>query len=392
MNRIPIYLLSFIATFISFYTVANPLQPVITEPVHRQDGYEVFRVFAGRVLGSQRADIGFEQAGVVQQVLVDDGQAVKAGELLAKLDRRSLNIERDQLKARQQELNARLSQLQRDVVRYKALREKSYVSEGQLEELETQVTASQAQSAQIDAQLKAINLQLEKTELKAPFNGEVAKVQVEEGVVVGQGQVVMQLVETGESEAVFGISDRLGRDLVMGQSMQVSGDFGDIDTNLIAVASNLDWRSQTRTIRVALPENTSAVDGNTAYIHLPQHREVTGFWMPAQALLEDVRGTWAVYGLQKNAEGYQVQKHSVEALYHHRGRVYLSGELVDGSLVVTEGVHRLAPGQAVVLAGQVNADDVEGKPTVGNVHEVNASEVNAPAINAAGGGDASRAE
>ena len=146
MNRIPIYLLSLIATFISFYTVANPLQPVITEPVHRQDGYEVFRVFAGRVLGSQRADIGFEQAGVVQQVLVDDGQAVKAGELLAKLDRRSLNIERDQLKARQQELNARLSQLQRDVVRYKALREKSYVSEGQLEELETQVTASQALS------------------------------------------------------------------------------------------------------------------------------------------------------------------------------------------------------------------------------------------------------
>ncbi|GAB3380204.1 efflux RND transporter periplasmic adaptor subunit [Spongiibacter taiwanensis] len=326
------------------------LHPVVTQAVQHQDSYQVKRVFAGRVVGEQRADLGFELAGTVGKVRVDDGDHVGAGQILAELDRRSLEIEKRRLDAQRQEQSSRLDQLQRDLSRYRALREKSYVSEGQLDELATQVSAGQARLSQLEAELQGIALRLEKSYLRAPFAGEVANLRVEEGVVVAPGQLAMQLVQTGQNEAVFGIADRLGGDLRIGQAMTVFGDFGEAQATLMSVANTLDWRTQTRLIRVALPADSGAVDGNTAYIFVPEHRQRAGFWLPEEALLEDMRGTWAVYGLHADGDAYVVVKHSVEALYHYRGRVFVWGELKSGQQVVTEGVHRLAPGQKVRLA------------------------------------------
>jgi RND family efflux transporter MFP subunit len=338
---------------------ADSLHPVMTQAVEHQQSYQVERLFAGRVMGSQRADIGFEQPGRVAKVLVEDGQVIAAGDTLAVLDQRSLKIEQIQLQAQQTEIRARLGQLRRDLERYRALREKSYVSEGQLDALETQLQANQAQDAQLAAQLDGVQLRLDKTRLKAPFAGEIARLQLEEGMVVSQGQAVMQLVELGRSEAVFAISDRLGRDLTLGQSMQVFGDFGDVQASLVAVANNLDWRTQTRNIRVVLPRENAAVDGNTAYIRLPQRRVAEGFWVPQQALLEDLRGTWAVFALSGDGGAdFVVRKHSVQVLYHHRGRAYIQAELEDGRLIITEGLHRLAPGQRVRLAEGEGASHV----------------------------------
>ena len=57
--------------------------PVKVGEIKRQQSYDVQRLFAGRVLGSQRADIGFEVAGRVVRLHVVDGQRVERGQLLA---------------------------------------------------------------------------------------------------------------------------------------------------------------------------------------------------------------------------------------------------------------------------------------------------------------------
>lgn len=344
---------------VSLAQVASPIiiHPVATERVQRQSAYQTRRVFAGRVVGQQRAELGFEQAGTVARVLVDDGQKVAMGQSLAELDKRSLMIEQRRLLAQKQELSARLGQLRRDQQRYQALRQQAYISEGQLDELNTRVSTAEAQLSQLVSQLNGIALQLEKAVLRAPFPGEVANLQLEEGVVVAPGQPAMVLVQTGKSEAIFGISDQLGRDLVLGQTMAVFGDFGELEAPLTSVANNLDWRTQTRLIRVQLPADSPAVDGNTAYIQLPQTRQVSGFWLPEQALVGDVRGTWAVYALApEDADVYRLHKHSVVAIYHYQGRVYVGAELADGTRVVSAGVHKLVPGQKVKLAAAEHSD------------------------------------
>ncbi|CAA0087969.1 Efflux pump periplasmic linker BepF [Zhongshania aliphaticivorans] len=329
------------------------LQRVSTTVIERLPAYEAQRLFAGRVIGSQRADIGFELAGKVAEVTVEDGQQVNAGEVLARLDTRSLVIEKAELIAAQSEVTARLEQLEKDVIRFRNLRESGYVSVGQLDELISRRSAAAAQLSQVDARLKGVALRMKKSQMTAPFSGEVSTQQVEEGVLVSAGQALMQVVVTGNNEAVFGISDRLGRNLVYGQPLSISGDFGVWPVSVISVAQNLDWRTQTRTVRVQLPPEAPAVDGNTTYLHLPEKRDVSGFWVPLTALLEDVRGTWAVYGLAAVDDGsYQLRKRSVQPVYQYQGRVYVDGELQTGDRIVTAGLHRLSPGLHVSLMAE----------------------------------------
>tara|TARA_R110001583_G_scaffold48791_1_gene152728 strand:- start:5860 stop:6927 length:1068 start_codon:yes stop_codon:yes gene_type:complete len=329
----------------------NTLLPVSHLTVEEQSSYQAQRLFAGRVIGGQRAEIGFELAGQVLTVNVDDGEHVEAGQLLASLDLRALKIERAELKAAQVEVSARLAQIDKDLVRLQALREKSYVSEGQLETLRSNQQATAAQLTQVESKLNGVALRLQKSQLLAPFSGEIAGMQLEAGVLVAAGQPLMQIVQTSRSEAVFGVSEQLGRNLVVGQPLKMFGDFGDWQVNLISVAQNLDWRTQTRAVRVAIPAEAPVVDGNTAYLLLPETREVKGFWLPLQALLEDVRGTWAVYQLVgAEDDSFVLKKRSVQVVYQYEGQVYLRGELHSGDKVVSGGMHRLAPELHVSLA------------------------------------------
>jgi RND family efflux transporter MFP subunit len=329
------------------------IQSVSNTAIERLPTYQAQRVFAGRVVGSQRADIGFELDGKVAKVTVEDGQQVKAGDILARLDTRSLYIENSELIASQREVSARLDQLDKDLIRFSNLRESGYVSVGQLDELTSRRSATAAQLSQVDARLRGVALRNKKSTMTAPFSGEVSTQGLEEGFLVSAGQPLMQLVATGDVEAVFGISDRLGKSLVYGQGLAISGDFGEWPVSVISVTRNLDWRTQTRTVRVQLPAEAPAVDGNTTYLHLPEERHVEGFWVPLTALLEDVRGTWAVYYLAAAGDDlYQVRKRSIQPVYQFQGSVYVEGELQTGDRLVTAGLHRLSPGLHVSLAGE----------------------------------------
>ena len=345
-------LMALLLLLVSIYcelSIAGP-HPVKVVEVHRQQSYDVNRLFAGRVVGSQRADIGFEFPGRVARVLVENGQQVKAGEILAELNTDALKIEKREWKAARAEVLARLAQLDKDLRRFDQLSAKGYVSQGQLDELRSRQQSASAQLRQVDEKLRALDLRLSKSRLTAPFTGEIAGVDVEAGEVVQAGMSVLQVVQSGSNEAVFGVSDRLGRDLVIGQTLPVSGSKGNWSAKLIAVSRNLDWRTQTRSIRVELPDSTPLVDGETIHLVLREQRQRPGLWLPMEALVEDVRGSWAVYEVvAEGSEPGRLRKRSVQPLYQYQGQVYVDAELGDGAQVVKAGTHRLAPGQEVVL-------------------------------------------
>lgn len=337
------------------WSIATPLRAdgvsVNAMTIERQSFYDVQRLFAGRVVGSQRADIAFEQSGRVVRLHVDDGQRVKRGEVLAELDTDALNIERREWRAAQREVGARLEQLQRDQARFEALSEKGYVSQGQLDELDSRIQATSQQLAQAEQRLHGVALRLQKSQLVAPFDGEIASLSIEEGVVVSAGRAVLQLVVTGRNEAVFGVSDQLGRDLLPGDEMQIARGDQRWPVTVVAVSKNLDWRTQTRTVRVALPASAPFVDGETVHLLLNEQRDASGFWLPMTAMVGDVRGTWAIYQLDADdAEGYRLRKRSVQPLHQFRGQVFVEGELQTGDWVVVNGTHRLTPGERVRIS------------------------------------------
>ncbi|MGJ8687727.1 MAG: efflux RND transporter periplasmic adaptor subunit, partial [Spongiibacteraceae bacterium] len=319
------------------------------------------RLFAGRVVGSQRANIGFEFPAVVSKLHVENGQKVAMGEVLAELDTRALLIEQVELKAAKRELQARNDQLSKELARFTSLREEGYVSEGELDAIRTQHQSNQEQLAQMRSKLRGVGLRLQKAQLKAPFDGEIANIQIEEGVVVGAGQAVLQLVQTARIEAIFGVADRLGQDLVVGQELAVMGDFGEGLARLLSVSQNLDWHTQTRTIRTAIPESIPVVDGNVIYLMLKEQRNMRGSWLPTSALIEDVRGNWAVYSLATDEGGMFLRKRAIKIAYQYRDQVFVKSDLDQGEQVIVSGTQRLASRQYVKLAQKEVANEQAAK-------------------------------
>lgn len=78
---------------------ARPAPPVETRPIRPQQGFERRRVSSGRVQARRASSLGFETAGRLATVHVDEGAQVDQGALLAELDTARLEARRAELDA-----------------------------------------------------------------------------------------------------------------------------------------------------------------------------------------------------------------------------------------------------------------------------------------------------
>ena len=80
---------------------------VATQAIQEQPSYEVRRSFVGRLEARRSTDTGFELGGAVLRILVDEGDAVAKGQMLARLDTKRLGAKRAELEARVHEAERR---------------------------------------------------------------------------------------------------------------------------------------------------------------------------------------------------------------------------------------------------------------------------------------------
>ena len=88
--------------------------------------------------------------------------------------------------------------------------------------------------------------------------------------------------------------------------------------------------------------------GAVARIELGREVESPGFWLPITSLTRGSRGLWSVYAVARMGDGKQiVSRRSVEVIHTEGERARVRGTLDDGDLVISDGTHRVVPGQRV---------------------------------------------
>ena len=383
--------------------VITPLS-VQTQVLERVKEYQVERTYTGEIVARRSSDLGFEQAGTLVEILVDEGDTVAVGGPLARLDTRSLQAQRQQLMAQLRQAQARFQELERgprqeDIAAAAAAvqdlqaqldlahlqqtrRENLYIqgaisleerdeaafgaealesrlnqAKSQLEELNTgtrveQVSAQDAQVDQIAASLKNLDVSIAKSVIYAPFNSRVSLRLVDEGVVVSPGQSIMRLVEGNALEARIGVPSQVADRINSGDVQIIEVNSQSFEGRVTALLPELDDASQTVTIVVALPSNAQPTIGATARLQLQDQQNETGYWLPTSALDAGERGLWSAYVLgepeDKTTENlYQVNRREIEVLYTESDRVFVRGLLEPGEEIVTSGTHRLVAGQIV---------------------------------------------
>lgn len=324
---------------------------VSAQPASASDGYEIERRFPGLISPRQMTALGLEFGGRLDHIAVDEGDRVESGQVLARLDTRLLTDERDRLDAQREDLAARLALARRNLQRAESLRADGFTSERDLDELATAVTTLESQSREVTAALAANQSRLDKAVLIAPFGGTVSKRLEDEGAVVGAGAPIFMLLEASGYEARVGVPVRLLPQLTVGDGVQLEVHGRPSHGVVIAIGTDVTRSTLTVPVRIALDPAVRAVAGDQAALVAQEREQVPGFWLPATAITDGLRGLWNVYALVAGEQDdrYIVEARDVHVAWSDQERIYVTGALADEELVMTGGLHRVVPGQHVRL-------------------------------------------
>ena len=167
----------------------NASKPAIVSvaAANRAD-YPVFIDGLGQVQAENTVTVRTRVDGQIVKIAFDEGQMVKAGDLLAKIDPRPYRAALDQAKAKQDQDQATLANAKLDLVRYATLAKQSFATQQQLDTQNALVNQLIAQEAADVAAIDAAQVQLDYTTISAPIAGRVGFRLIDEGNMVNAAQ------------------------------------------------------------------------------------------------------------------------------------------------------------------------------------------------------------
>ncbi|MFG1378780.1 efflux RND transporter periplasmic adaptor subunit [Xanthobacter autotrophicus] len=145
-----------------------------------------------------RADIvrvAPDVSGFVSEVLVNDNQTVKKGDILFRIDPARFTIALEQAEAVVKGRKATLDQAQRDIGRYEQIKDKNVVSEQSGEQIRTQGLQAEASYRQALADRDLAALNLDRSEVKAPVSGTLTNLSLRPGDFLTAGTAQVALVD-----------------------------------------------------------------------------------------------------------------------------------------------------------------------------------------------------
>lgn len=265
------------------------------------------------------------EGGQVVSVLVEPGQWVGAGQVLAVIDR-SVQVQQQSSQAAQIEVaraNAKLAQANLD--RALTLVERGFISKAEIDRLTATRDAASAQVRVAGAQLGVLQAQTRRLNVVAPAAGLVLERRIEPGQVVSAGTgVLFRLAKGGEMELKALLSETDLAQLGPGVSAQVTptGSDRQFAGQVWQVAPVIDPQSRQGVARIALAYAPELRPGGFATVSIKAGTMVAPV-LPESAILSDGKGSFVyIVGADNKATRRDVK----------------TGTVVPAGLVVREGL------------------------------------------------------
>jgi len=154
-----------------------------------------FRVtrLSGQVVAAEETTLSFETSGVIEQLGIDVGDEFARGDVLSRMDDSRYILDLRRAEAETQRISAALDEARQNSRRLSQLGDRSFASGSQLDTARAQVATLEAEYAAAQASRRLAERDLERIELKAPFNGIVSKRMVDASEQVAAGQPVLHI-------------------------------------------------------------------------------------------------------------------------------------------------------------------------------------------------------
>jgi len=331
-------------------TPAAKAKPVFVTTVSEAVSSQT-RSFTSVVRARVETDLGFRAGGKVVDRLVDAGDAVKAGQALARLDPADYQLAVSAAADQVQAASVDAQQAASDEARLRRLLTDGSVGSADHERQKARADAAAARLEQARRQLDLARNRVGYTTLVAPYAGVITALRFERGQVVAEGQPVLSLAREGEREIVADLpEDWVGRVRTLAAT---ATPWQDRKSSLRLVLRELSplASAQGRTFRArfaAAPESRDQVGalplGSTMQLNLAgQAAGQAAAVLPVTALVKasGPAGVWVLDG-----KGSGVVFKPVQVVDMDDASVRVTG-LTVGSRVVSVGAQKLDAGTAV---------------------------------------------
>ena len=274
--------------------------------------------------------------GEIEQLFVEEGDRVRAGQVLARLDGDRLRLEMEQARAN-------LRKLQQDYERNIELNEKGLVSAGAFENLKFDLDSQQAA-------YDLAKLELDYTEIKAPISGIVSDRFIKVGNTISVSDPAFHITDLDPLLAYLFVPEREFRKLRPGQTADVTLDAipGDAyQAEILRISPVVDPQTGTFKVTLAVADSEDRLKpGMFGRFQIVYDRRENAVMVPRMAIVED-DGKNAVYVVEQGV----AQRRSVQTGYSRGENVEILDGLAGGEQIITIGQAGLADGATVDVIG-----------------------------------------
>ena len=327
--------------------VARMPTSVSVAPLRAADHYSVLRRFSGRIEPNRTVDIAFDEPGKLAAVLADEGKAVAAGTALARLDTELLQTERFRLVRLLATAHEEKRILQSSLEREEDLAKKNLVAMSAVDNLRISLAQVSGRTADLEGQITMLEARIRRATLFSPFSGSISQHFADVGSSFEAGQPILRLIEDGPRNVRIGVDAKLCRDLLIGNGHDLLIGADLVAARITAILPDLDPATQTRTVLFELQEDPVIVAGSVATVQIMQEIPASGVQVPISALRDGSRGLWEIIVAMPDGDAHRIAVEAVEILNANDEIAFVRGTFDRDALLVTEGQHRLVPGQPV---------------------------------------------
>ena len=288
----------------------------------------------GTVLANEEVELRSEVSGKIEQISFREGSRVAKGEML-------LKINDDELQAQIKKFDAQL-QLARDVERRRRqLYENKNISPEDYERTVFEVNA-------IEADIELYRARIEKTEIRAPFDGVIGLRYVSEGSIVSPSVRIAQLQDVRRVKVDFSIPEKYSNAIRIGDAITFRRDGSDhtYRGSVFAIEPKIDPVTRTLLLRaIADNDDRQMMPGAFAEVDLVLSAVEDALVIPTEALVPELQGQMVFL-----YRGGIATPQPVETGVRLERSIQITKGLSVSDTVITSGILQIRPGMPVELS------------------------------------------
>lgn len=308
-------------------------------------------VITGSVQPERRADLRAEVAAFVTQVLKGNGDAVKRGELLMRLDDTVLRESLQSAEASARAARQGVEQAERTVQRLKTLQGQGMTTLQALEDAEVRRNSAQSELAAAASRVVSAQQQLRRTEVRAPFDGVVSERKASVGDTAQVGKELVKVIGPSSMRFEGQVSADRMHEITVGQAVSFSvNGFPDVQFSGKVRRIDPSANVSTRQVEVIVDFDDPAKAPRVAGLYAEGRVQANGTQalMLSDASIVRSDGKAAVWRVKDGRIGKVLVQ--LGERDERRGEYPLKGGLAEGDVILRKPGEALVEGQQVELA------------------------------------------